>query len=48
MIYNYLHQHRLEWIEPAVGRSERAIADGVPVIERITIQRIEDTTLGPE
>lgn len=41
-IYNYLHQHRLEWIEPAVGRSAMAVADGVPVIERITIQRIED------
>jgi hypothetical protein len=41
-IYNYLHLHRLEWIEPAVGRSAMAVPDGVPVIERITIQRIEE------
>jgi hypothetical protein len=41
-LYNYLHQHRLEWIEAAVGRSAMAVPDGSPVIERITIQRIED------
>lgn len=41
-IYNYLHQHRLEWIEPAAGNAAMGISDGVPVIERITIQRIED------
>lgn len=42
-LYNYLHQHRLEWIEPAAGNAERAIPDGTPVILRITVERIEDT-----
>lgn len=42
-IYNYLHQHRVEWIEPAIGRTEKGISDGVPVIVRITVQRIEDS-----
>lgn len=41
-LYNYLHQHRLEWIETVIGNAAMGIPDGVPVIERITIQRIED------
>jgi len=41
-IYNYLHQHRLEWIEPISGNAERGLADDTPVILRITIQRIEE------
>jgi hypothetical protein len=41
-LYNYVHQHRLEWIEPVAGNAAMGIADGVPVIERITIERIED------
>lgn len=42
VIYNYLHQHRLEWIEAAVGNAGKAVPDGVPFIEQISIQRIED------
>jgi hypothetical protein len=40
--YNYLHHHRLEWIAPSLGKAERGLPDGIPVIEQITIQRIEE------
>lgn len=42
VIYNYLHQHRLEWVEAAVGNAAMALPDGTPVIEQITVQRIEE------
>lgn len=41
-IYSYLHQHRLEWVEPVRGNAAMAVPDGVPCIERITIERIEE------
>lgn len=42
LLYNYLHQHRLEWIEALVGNVAMGVKDGVPVIEQITVQRIEE------
>jgi hypothetical protein len=41
--YNYLDQHRLEWIAPSLGNAARGLPDGIPVIEQITILRIEES-----
>jgi hypothetical protein len=40
--YNYLHQQRPEWIAPSLGAAARGLPDGIPVMERITTQRIEE------
>ena len=37
-IYNYIHRHRLDRIQP----SDRRIDQGLPLIKSIVIERIED------
>lgn len=43
-VYAGLHRHRLEWIEPVTGHADMAIPNGVPVVLRITVERIEDAS----
>lgn len=46
-IFNDLHRHKLEWIKAIVGNEALGVPDGTPVIDQLTIQRIEDEPKKP-